>query len=78
MRAMYSSFSSATVAVGTAITGRPPHRSPQAAFPHGAPISDEWRQSELWGVDGVHAVAEATDLPDAVSLPNSNDASDHD
>ena len=30
-----------TVAVGTAITGRPPHRSPRAAFPHEAPIQDE-------------------------------------
>src|ERR1035437_4678353 len=78
MRAMYSSSSFATVAVGTAITGRPPHRSPRAALPHEAPISDEWRQSELWGMDGVHAVAEANDLPDAASLPNSDDASDYD
>src|ERR1035441_5574059 len=49
------------VAVGTAITGRPPHRSPRAALPHEALISDEWRQSELWGMDGAHAVAEAND-----------------
>src|SRR5665213_3454988 len=78
MRAMYSSSSFATVAVGTAIAGRPPHRSPRAAFPHEAPILDEWRQSELWGMDGAHAVLEATDLPGAASLPNSDDASDYD
>src|ERR1039458_6427358 len=78
MRAMYSSFSSAMVAVGTAIAGRPPHRSPRAVFPHEAPILDEWRQSELWGKDGVHAVAEANDLPDAASAPNSDDASGFD
>src|SRR5665213_2690531 len=75
---MYSASNFPTVAVGTAITGRPPHRSPRAALPHEAPISDEWRQSELWGMDGAHAVLEATDLPGAASLPNSDDASDYD
>src|SRR5258708_7807279 len=75
---MYSSSNFPTVAVGTAITGRPPHRSPRAALPHEAPISDEWRQSELWGMDGAHAVGEATDQQDAASLPNSDDASDFD
>jgi len=75
---MYSSFRSATVAVGTVIADRPPHRSPRAALPNEAPISDEWRQSELWGMDGTQAVAEANDPPDAASLPNSDDASDYD
>src|SRR5664280_2179585 len=62
MRAMYSSSSFATVAVGTAITGRPPHRSPRAAFPHEAPIQDGWHQSVLGGKDGEHAVGESSDL----------------
>src|ERR1039458_10576270 len=40
MRAMYSSSSFATVAVGTAIAGRPPHRSVRAELPHTAPALD--------------------------------------
>jgi hypothetical protein len=39
------------VAVGMLVAQHPPHRSPQAALPHGALILDEWRQSELWGKD---------------------------
>jgi hypothetical protein len=31
----------ATVAVGTRITTRPPHRTVRAAFPHTAPTSGE-------------------------------------
>src|SRR5579862_8727662 len=34
-----------TVAVGTAITRRPPHGSVRAALPHTAPTLDTWRQS---------------------------------
>ena len=34
------------VAVGIAVARYPPHRSVRAAFPHTAPTSDEWRQSE--------------------------------
>src|ERR1035437_6860298 len=40
MRAMYSSSSFATVAVVTAIAGRPPHRSVRAELPHTAPALD--------------------------------------
>jgi len=33
------------VAVGTALSGRPPHRSQRAGLPHWAPTSGEWRRS---------------------------------
>ena len=42
------------VAVGTAVTRRPPHRSVHAAFPHTAPISDNWRQIDPRDTDGAH------------------------
>ena len=35
------------VAVGTALTGSPPHRSVRAELPHTAPTSGEWRKSDL-------------------------------
>ena len=47
----------------------PPHRSPRAALPHEALILDEWRQSELGGMDGEHAAAESTDQPAYASAP---------
>src|SRR5215470_5685795 len=53
--AMYSSSSSATVAVGMPVAQHPPHRSPRAALPHEALILDEWRQSELGDTDEEHA-----------------------
>jgi hypothetical protein len=34
-----------SVAVGTPVTQRPPHRSALAAFLHAAPTVDIWRQS---------------------------------
>jgi hypothetical protein len=33
-----------SVAVGTVIADRPPHRSVRAELPHTAPTLDEWRQ----------------------------------
>ena len=45
-----------SVAVGMPVSQHPPHRSPRAALPHEAPISDEWRQSELGGTDEEYAV----------------------
>src|SRR4029434_2222661 len=39
------------VAVEISVARYPPHRPPQAALPHGALISDEWRQSGLEGKD---------------------------
>src|SRR5271167_2180174 len=72
---MYSSSSSATVAVGIPVARYPPHGSPQAALPHEALILDEWRQSELGDRDGEHAVAGATGPPGAAFAPRSDDAS---
>jgi hypothetical protein len=40
-----------SVAVGTAIADRPPHRSVRALLTHTAPTSDIWRQSERRGMD---------------------------
>ena len=34
-----------TVAVGTPVARRPPHRSVRAELPHTAPTSDDWRRS---------------------------------
>jgi hypothetical protein len=54
---------SATVAVGMLVAQHPPHRSPRAVLPHEAPISDEWRQSELVDTDEEYAATEATGQP---------------
>lgn len=40
-----------TLAVGTSIAARPPHRSVRAALPHTALTSDAWRQNERWEKD---------------------------
>src|SRR3989442_8985798 len=63
IRSLNSGVSFGMVAVGMPVTRRPPHRSPRAALPHEALILDEWRQSELGGMDGEHAAVESTDLP---------------
>jgi hypothetical protein len=52
-----------TVAVGMPVSQHPPHRSPRAVLPHEAPISDEWRQSELVDMDEEYAATEATGQP---------------
>ena len=57
------------VAVGISVARYPPHRSPRAALPHEALILDEWRQSELEGMDGEHAVVESIDPPAFASAP---------
>jgi hypothetical protein len=54
---------SLTVAVGMPVSQHPPHRSPRAVLPHEAPISDEWRQSELVDTDEEYAATEATGQP---------------
>jgi hypothetical protein len=51
------------VAVGMPVTQHPPHRSPRAAFPHGAPILDGWRQSGLRGKVEEHEAAGSIDQP---------------
>ena len=52
-----------SVAVGMPVSQHPPHRSPRAVLPHEAPISDEWRQSELVDMDEEYAATEATGQP---------------
>ena len=42
------------VAVGTAIAGRPPHRSVRAELPHTALTLDGWRQNERRDRDAGH------------------------
>ena len=59
---------SVRVAVGTVFSDRPPLRSPRAALPHKALISDEWRRSEFEATDGVHAVAGAIEPPVVASV----------
>src|SRR5260370_5307975 len=71
---MYSSVRSAMVAVGMPVTRHPPHRSPRAALPHEALISDVWRQSELGDKDEEHAAAESSGQPAFASAPTSDDA----
>ena len=39
------SMSRLAIAVGTALTGGPPHRSQRAGLPHWAPALGVWRQS---------------------------------
>src|SRR5215475_12732417 len=66
------------VAVGISVARYPPHRSPQAALPHGALISDEWRQSGLEGKDVGHAeLGSIAPLVVAFS-PNLGNPSGHD
>src|SRR4030095_15763682 len=72
---MYSSLSSPTVAVGMPVARHPPHRSPRAALPHEALISDVWRQSGLGGKDEEHAAAESSGQPACASAPTSDDVS---
>jgi hypothetical protein len=40
------------VAVGTAVAGGPPHRSPLAELPHGAPASGSGGEARCW--EGMH------------------------
>src|SRR5215831_4510896 len=75
MHSMYASSRSATVAVGMPVAQHPPHGSPRAALPHGALISDEWRQSELGDMDEEHVAWESIDQPAFASAPRSDDAS---
>src|SRR5262249_55043792 len=58
-----------TVAVGMPVSQHPPHRSPRAALPHEAPISDEWRQNELGDTDEEYAATESTGQPVCSSAP---------
>ena len=66
------------VAVGTVLTNCPPLRSPRAALPHKALVSDEWRRSELVATDEGHAVAGAIDPPIGAFASSSGDVSGRD
>src|SRR5450755_2163872 len=72
---MYAWSNSAMVAVGMPVARHPPHRSPRAALPHEALISDVWRQSELGDKDEEHAAEESSGQPAFASAPTSDDAS---
>ena len=61
------------VAVGMPVARHPPHRSPRAALPHEALISDEWRRSDLGDRDGEHAASESSDQQDFATSPMSDD-----
>src|SRR5258707_645641 len=62
--AIYSSSRFLTVAVGTTITGRPPHRSPRAELPHAAPrLLLEFQQF------GSHPLADCLTLYRKVPVP---------
>jgi GNAT superfamily N-acetyltransferase len=50
-RGIGSELVSAAGAVGTALTGGPPHRSQRAGLPHWAPTLGAWRRSALAGMD---------------------------
>src|SRR5215471_17261255 len=50
------------VAVGTALTGGPPHRSQRAGLPHWAPTLGEWRRSVPRGRDALRGRGAATGL----------------
>src|SRR5215471_18142571 len=78
LRAVVAESTLTRVAVGISVAQYPPHRSPRAALPHEALISDEWRQSELWGTD-VGRAGRGSIAPqfDAFS-PNSDNPSGHD
>ncbi len=47
-------------AVGTALSGSPPHRSLQAEFPHKAPLMRIWRKSAFQDRDAVELVGESS------------------
>src|ERR1041384_4960382 len=50
----------ALVAVGMPVARHPPHRSPRANCPHGAPTLDEWRRTARVEKDGVRAGPESS------------------
>jgi len=52
-----------SVAVGTTVTRRPPHRSVRAGLLHTAPTSDAWRQIARWDADAGFWRSGATDRP---------------
>src|SRR5215213_9431481 len=51
------------VAVGTALWGRPPHRSGRAELPHPALTSGAWRRSDHWDKDAGPLRVEEADSP---------------
>src|SRR5436853_5575626 len=61
-----------SVAVGTSVTRRPPHRSVRAEFPHTAPTSDTWRRSARWDADVGSSHSESIDRPTARTVPRSS------
>src|SRR5665213_1802462 len=48
-----------SIAVGTVITDRPPHRSVRAELPHTAPTADKDERTSRWDKDAGFSVSEA-------------------
>ena len=66
----------ALVAVGMPVAQHPPHRSPRAALPHGAPTLDEWRRNAHEEKDGVRAEPESSAGQEDGSGPKSSGSFD--
>ena len=61
------------VAVGTPVTGSPPHRSVREELLHTAPTSSVWRQSGHWGMDVRVAEMVSSAFADGRTFPMSID-----
>jgi len=59
-----------SIAVGTMVTHRPPHRSVRALLTHTAPTLDSWRQNAGWDKDAGSSHLESTQQTSAGTEPS--------